>query len=229
MKKLIISSTIVLVFGLLTPHTTQAQGIVYLSSLDQTSASSIAVGSNSWLGVAFRTGANAGGYLLNSIQLGMADDSGNPSSFTVMLYSSIPLGDFFPGTDLGTLNGSSTPATSGIYTYTPVSTLALSPQTAYFLVLTAGTAIADGAYNWSVATSGNTQNGGWQSPIGLTRGDNYNSVDGSSWTVANITPPQFAITATAIPEPGILSLFGMGSLVLFGIFYRRCHPRIGSR
>ncbi len=36
------------------------------------------------------------------------------------------------------------------------------------------------------------------------------------------------MTLEATPEPGVLSLFGMGSFCLFSIFYRRSPPRIGS-
>ena len=51
---------------------------------------------------------NGGGYSLNSIQLGMADASGNPSGFTVMLYAQDynHFGGIVPGSSLATLNGS---------------------------------------------------------------------------------------------------------------------------
>jgi hypothetical protein len=217
MKKIIFNGTIF--FALLAVQTIQAQGtITYLSNLGQPSASADAVGSDSWLATAFVTGNNAVGYSLNSIQLAMTDLSGNPTNFTVMLYSAIQAGDFSPGGNLGTLNGSLNPATGGIYIYTPISSLTLSSSTAYFIVLTAGTAISNGAYNWSnTGTFPITYNpsDGWQAPVGLTHGDNYESSNGSSWNVLGAFP-QYAITATAVPEPSALGL-----LVLCGLLFLR--------
>jgi hypothetical protein len=40
------------------------------------------VASDSWLAAEFGTGTDASGYVLNSVQLGMTDASGNPSGFT---------------------------------------------------------------------------------------------------------------------------------------------------
>ena len=66
----------------------QAQGtMTYLSSLSQSSTGSDPVGSDSWLAAIVWNGNNPGGYSLDSIQLGMADASGFPSNFTVMLYT----------------------------------------------------------------------------------------------------------------------------------------------
>jgi hypothetical protein len=144
MKKIII----MFVLGLLIQQIAKAQGtMTYLSSLSQTSAGSLAVGSNSWLASDFFTGTNADGYSLDSIQLGMADASGNPNGFTVMLYTAIVKAGSFPGSSLGTLDGSLNPTTAGVYTHIPASSLTLSPGTEYFIVLTAGTALANGAYD----------------------------------------------------------------------------------
>jgi hypothetical protein len=89
MKK-IISSSIVAI-GLFSQQFLQAQGtMTYLSNLGQPTVGTNAVGSDSWLAAGFYTGTNAGGYLLDSIQLGMANASGNPTNFTVMLYSLLP-------------------------------------------------------------------------------------------------------------------------------------------
>src|SRR5476649_1775563 len=151
MEKIIIAGILVFEVGLLAPQITQAQGtITYLSNLGQTSAGSLAVGSDSWQAAEFRTGNNVGGYTLNSIQLGMADDSGNPAGFTAMIYT-FDLARGIPGSSLGTLNGSLNPATSGIYTYTPVSNITLSRGDFFYIVLTAGTTVASGAYEWSYA------------------------------------------------------------------------------
>jgi hypothetical protein len=162
MKKLIISAVITLALALAL-HSTQAQGtMTYLSNLGQTSVGSLPIGSNSWYATYLITGTNAGGYLLDSVQLGMADASGNPSNFTVMLYSAYVGPAVLPGTNLCTLDGTLNPTTAGVYTFTDVSNLMLSPRTTYFLVLTAGTAVADGAYDWSyIGNYAYAQNGGW--------------------------------------------------------------------
>src|SRR5208282_1548934 len=173
MKKIII----MFVVTLLAPQITQAQGTIYLSNLGQPSTGSLAVGSNSWLAAGFQTGRNADGYMLNTVQLGMTDVSGNPSGFTVMVYANLSPVTILPGSSIGTLNGSTNPATGGIFTYPPASDLTLSPGTPYFIVLTAGTAIADGAYEWSLAGANSyNPSGGW-----FSLGAVWTSSNGSSW------------------------------------------------
>ena len=208
-------------FGLLAQQTTRAQGtLTYLSNLEQSSAGNLAVGSDSWYGALFWTGNNASGYVLNTVQLGMADATGNPSGFTVMLYSLL-FGAILPGNSLGTLNGSANPSTTGIYTYTPTSNLTLSPSTDYFIVLTAGTTVANGAYEWNyMSTLSYNPSGNWNG------GGSVFSSNGSHWTGIGGTFPEFAITATAIPEPSPSWLLLLGS----GIFiYVRARNHFSTR
>jgi len=215
MKNIVISGVIVLVVALLAPQIIQAQGTIYLSNLGQPSTGSFAVGSDSWLAMYFFTGNNTGGYVLNSIQLAMTDASGTPNGFTVMLcgVGNQPGGPV-PGSSLGTLSGSTDPATGGIFTYTPASNLTLSAGTSYYIVLTAGTAVANGAYAWSLAGANSyNPNGGW-AVIGGVSTDFLHSSDGSSWNSISFSFPQFAIDATAVPEPGIFGLFGLGGSFL---------------
>ena len=216
MRKTIISGIIASVFGLLAPQIIQAQGTTYLSNLDQSSVGSVAVGSDSWLAGIFNTGTNySGGYVLNSIQLAMANASGNPSGFQVMLYASTG-GSQLPRTLLATLDGSLNPVTSGIYTYTPDTTLTLLPNGAYDIVLTAGTAVANGAYEWSFAnTFAPTISGGWIGGRIL-----LSSSVGLNWEPVPSALPQFAIYATpAVPEPSILGLLALGGFFL--VWHRR--------
>ncbi len=217
MKKI----TIMFVVGLLTQQIIQAQGTVYLSNLGQSPTGSNPVGSDSWVALDVITGHNAGGYLLDSIQLGITDASGNPNGFTAMIYSSIAFTGINPGSSLGTLDGSANPSTAGIYTYTPTSNLVLSPNTDYFIVLTAGTAIADGAYEWSLTIPNILYgNESWKA------GGVWKSGDGSSW-LYNSGASQFAITATPVPEPSAWALLFLGVGVL--LYARRSGPQIRGK
>ena len=165
MKKIIMSAILAFALAVLSPQIAQAQGPLYVSSLGLTSSGSSSVGSDSWLATDLWTGPNAGGYLLNSVQLALGDASGNPSGFTAMIYNVNPhiVTSAVPGSSLDTLNGSLDPVAAGIYTYSPASSLTLSPSTMYFIVLTAGTAVANGAYAWSHAgTYSYNPRGGWE-------------------------------------------------------------------
>ena len=205
------------VAGLLAQQLALAQGTTtYLSNLGQASAGSLAVGSNSWLAAPFMTGANAGGYVLNSVQLALTDASGNPTGFRVMIYNNGAWpGGIIPGINLSTLNGSLDPVAAGVYTFTPASTLTLSPRLFYEIVLTAETPIAAGAYEWSFATTSSyNPSGGWLAANGpvLTSGNGSSP----SWNVSGATCAQFAINATEIPvpEPSALALLALGGFFL---------------
>jgi len=221
MKKIIIGGIIALA-SIPAPQLIQAQGtMAYFSNLGQTSTGSLAVSSDSCLAALFITGTNSGGYTLDSIQLGMANALGNPGNFTVMLYGNgnYP-GAIDIGTNLGTLDGSLNPVSSGIFTYTTASNLILSPITEYFIVLTAATVVANGAYNWSyVSTNSYNPIGGWSSRCVFETV--LTSSDGLSWSpnLSSAYYAQFAINATAIPEPGIFGLLGFGGLAF--LWHRR--------
>jgi hypothetical protein len=213
--KIIIGSLIGFVFALLAPQLVRAQGTNYLSNLAQASAGSLAVGSDSWWAAAFHTGTNPNGYSLNSIQLEMADASGSPGNFTVMLYAGgdWPAG-FSLGSSIATLDGSLSPTTAGIYTFTTVSSLLLSPQDTYSIVITSGTAVADGAFEWSYSTNLTSATGSWGSyPFALNTDGVY--VDQQHYHES----PQFAINVTDAPEPGVLGLFALGGLAF--LWHRR--------
>jgi hypothetical protein len=211
MKKIIL----MFVIGLLIQRVTQAQGtMTYLSNLGQASTGSLAIGSNSWLAAEFRTGNNASGYLLNSVQLALTDASGNPSNFTAMIYTEVGFDGDSPGSSLGRLDGSLNPGSSGVYNYTDDSSITLSPNAIYYIVLTAGTAVGNDAYEWSLTSSASyNPNGGW----GWFQPYNpFHSSDGLNWYGYLNTNPQFAINATAIPEPSSEILLGLG-VVFFGL------------
>jgi hypothetical protein len=228
MKKIIIYGIITLAVTLNT-QILRAQGtITYLSNLGQTSIGTNSVGNDSWLAIGFSTGNNTGGYTLDSILLAMADASRNPNNFTLMLYSSM-LGHttIIPGSSLETLNGSLNPVTAGTYTYNAPSNLTLSSDTTFFIVLTAGTAVANGAYELNFASAGPyslyNPSGGWMAPPFDNANDNYQSSNGLNWNFANTGFPQFAINATAVPEPSSEILLGLGG-VFFGLVRWKAKP-----
>ncbi len=212
--KISICGGIIVLAVALVPQIVRAEGtMTYLSDLGQPSAGSLAVGSDSWLAAGFSTGTNANGYTLNSIQLGMTDASGNPSNFMVMLYANVGPLAIFPGSSIGTLDGSLSPTTAGIFSYTPDANLTLSPSTFYYIVLTAGTTVANGAYDWSYAGT-SSYNGSWASLGGI-----WTSSNGSFSAEAASGYLQFAINAMAIPEPGVFGLLGLGGLAF--LWHRR--------
>jgi hypothetical protein len=218
--------TITLIFavGLLAAQTVQAQGTVtYLSNVGQASAGGVAAGSDSWWAEDFATGNNPGGYVLNSVQLGMTDASGSPNGFMVMIYQNVSgSGNPSPGTDnIGTLIGSLNPATSGTYTYAAPPNLILLPHEEFYIVMTGGTTIASGAYEWSGTGAGSFASynpiGGWNAVEAWT------SSNGSSWNGQGSGPTdlQFSITATAVPEPSSSLLLLLGTGILFYVRRRK--------
>jgi hypothetical protein len=217
MKKPVINGVIVLAVALLSSQIIQAQGTTYMSNLGQFTDGSLAVGSDSWVGNEFVVGTNAGGYVLNSVQLQMAAASGNPGGFTVMLYENyagpIPFGDPVLSNIFITLIGPTNPSTAGIYTYTPPASLKLSQGYIDSIVVTAGTAVANGSYNWSEGLPFSTGFGldGWRTSDTIAQ----SSDGGSTWSnsFSSIIYPEFAINATAVPEPCVLGLLALGGLL----------------
>jgi hypothetical protein len=221
MIKTIISGIIASVFGLLASQALQAQGTIYLSNLDQPSVGSLGVGSNSWAAAIFVVGNNPGGYVLNSVELAMNDAVGNPSGLQAMIYSSGGGGYSPPKTYVGTLNGSLDPVNAGMYSFTPAAPITLLKGGGYSIVLTSGTAVADGAYEWSYG-SANSYNpsGGWFTLLGNSAGAwIYSNGSIPSWVRNGSAFPQFAVEATAVPEPGVVSLIVLGGLHL--VWHRR--------
>ncbi len=207
MKKIILLAILAPAAVVWSPHVTRAQGTAYVSNLGFTSSGSLPVASDSWLAGNFITGTNARGYLLNSVRLALGDASGNPSGFTAMLYASPATGGL-PISWVGTLGGSLDPVAAGTYTYSPTSSLTLSPIRVYWVVLTAGTPAADGAYAWSTtAAYPPLSTGGWSGGR-----DFLSSIDGLNWQSVPGAYAQFAIAATDVPEPGVGTLLVLGLL-----------------
>ena len=202
---------ILFIIGLFAPRLTAAQGAPYVSNLGQTPTGSASIGSDAWIAQRFIAGTYPGGYSLNSVQLLMDAASGSPSGFNVSIYSSLSGGSY---NNLGNLVGSD-PSAGGLFTYA-TSGIMLSPWTAYYVVVTAATPVAQGAYVWSAAHAFTDGGDAWTI-------DNlyFSSADGSSWTAHQRSAVyQLAFYATAVPEPTTLALAWLG-LACLSVWQRR--------
>ena len=141
MKKLTAYFAMVVASALLrfTP-TSLGQSTTVFSNLGQTPVGSLAIGNNAWCAEEFFTGTNAGGYLLNSIQLQLGNPTGTPSGFSLAIYDRNPPGGFIaPGNLLQSLSGP-VPSGSGVFTFASAN-LFLNASTFYFIVATASSTI----------------------------------------------------------------------------------------
>ncbi len=195
------------------PLLVSGQGTLYFSNLAETSTGSMVVGSDAWLTQSFRTGTNSAGYYLNSVQLLMGATTGNPSGFSVAIYTHDPNDIRFPGSFLSSLSGPD-PAIGGTHRYNSTG-IVLLPSTSYFVVLTAATPVSNGTYLWTGTSSFIAVSiDGW----GGT-GFHFSSADGVAWS--RIAGPffQFGVNATAVPEPSMPAMVALG---LFGLSFWRC-------
>jgi len=220
MKNIKISRALFFAFAF-AAHGAWAQGTLYINTLGPSSLGGIPVGSNAWVAAGIFTGNNAAGYTLDSVQLALTDASGNPNGFTVMVYGNDGgQGGINPGSSVGTLDGSLSPVAGGIYTFTPVSEIEMLPHTQYYVVLTSGTAIANGAYGWSYISASSYEGvSDWNPSVA------EGSINGAqfSWEQLGVGPgyelPQFALYATPVPEPSARVVFLMGGGFL--VYMRR--------
>jgi hypothetical protein len=191
----------------------RAQG-TFLSNLGQTSSSSLSVADDSWVAASFLAGTNSGGYMLNSIQLFMSASIGTSTGFTVSVNDNV--GGGIPGGSIGGLTESD-PQTAGVFSYSSPG-IFLQPATQYHIVVSSGTVTNQGAFKWRISNSSSfTATDGWS----LNSSYLISFDHGTPWGGGNRSPMQFAINATAIPEPSSLALLGLGGLCLASRLKRR--------
>lgn len=193
---------------------THAQGTVYLSGLDLATAGVVAIGSDARVETEFAAGTNAAGYLLNRVQISIGGITGRPAGLKVMLLN------YVTRQPLLTLTGSD-PTGDGVFMY-EASGFVLLPGTSYWLALTSTTPLPTGAFLWNYTTATPAGRDGWEG------GNMYAIVSpGPPPTTIRYVGrvPQFAVSATPIPEPASVALFILAGLV----FVVRRHWAIPAR
>jgi hypothetical protein len=185
--------------------------ITYISSTSKPTGAFLPVGSDMWRAQGFFTGANPLGYQLDSISLLMGNASGAPNGFNVSLYSYT--NELFPGEQLWTLEGSSDPSSSGVYSFSGTD-ITLLRSTSYYIVFSADQPLATGSY--SPGSPAPAVGSVYDRVDGWGIGHWVNSLDGLEWERAASQSLQFDISATAIiPEPSHLALvFGACALLV---------------
>jgi len=176
------------------------------SNLGQTPAGSLAVASDSWRSERFFTGTNIGGYWIDSIQIQLGTPIGTPSGFSLSIYDMNGLGGFTPGNLLHSLSGPE-PFARGVFTFQSAEFF-LNPNSGYFIVATATTPLASGAFQWDTTSWVDQESVFDFRASGLL----FESSDGHAWTYSRPNNFVFAVNATAIPEPSSLMLLGLGGL-----------------
>jgi len=191
----------------------RAQGTLYLSNLGQ-GAFGVGTGNGGWLAQGIETGTDSGGYVLNSVDLGMTTATGTPGGIEVAIYSAL---NGVPYQNLGTLNGSVNPSSAGVYEYDS-SGIMLAPSTEYFVVAMDATTVSGGYYNWLANAEGAsvTSLNDWS-----IQGNYGSGNSGSTWAGIRAYGLQTAIYATPVPEPSLWILGAIGTGILVCVRMRR--------
>jgi len=127
------------VSGLFAPPLIRAQGIAYLSNIDQPLAVNASTGAFS---IGFTTGANPSGYLLDSLIVLFANNN-TPALMTAGLDNFSTTTSFQDGVEVGA---------AGSYTFTPNSPLALAANTPYALLVSPVDVAADVNLSYTTST-----------------------------------------------------------------------------
>jgi hypothetical protein len=164
-------------------------------------------------GAQFLTGTNAGGYVLNSLQLLFADASGNPE---ISYLRCDLLSDYFnlPSVILTAFIPNDNPTTAGLHTFVPLQPSApsviLAANTDYWLFFYPHGGSSLGYYRYNFTDSVNsTSIDGWR-----VTGETF-----SPFSPGQTGLPMFSLNATAIPEPSTLALLAT-ALAAIGCKFR---------
>lgn len=156
----------------------------------------------------FSTGAGTG-WTISSVDMKITVDGTPNQQISLGLWTD-NAGN--PGSVIGSFTNVS-PTTTGIYSFTPASTLSLASNTAYWLVAEYPTInVVYWAYTDDASETGLP---GW------TIGNLTKSFNGS-WQINGPTPSLFTVNVQAVPEPTTWALMGLGGVLAVGaVWYRR--------
>lgn len=179
----------------------------FVSNLDNAASNGIFVYETQWLAGAFTTGAHAGGYTLDHVDIaftGVASDA----TFAVSLWSNA---EAAPDVGLGSF------VHNAGGQFEPAGFLSVQPLTTYWLVLSSDEAFDGGSsFAWlSTADSLFAVSGGWSVAGAFAGSDDQ----GAEWSLLP-SDYVFAVTATAVPEPAAYATL-LGGLALAGVLVRR--------
>ena len=177
-------------------------------------------GGESWRRTfSFTTGANAGGYDFSGITFSFTNGSGTPNPLDVQLFSTFDANTVAGGGNLlSALSLSSgNPLSAGNSVYT--GTVSLNASSTYFLMLSAGPAIAPGNnYTYQLPTTYAEDIGGLD---GWTIGDgSWISSPTSTWS-SNGSLASFSVQASAVPEPATSAVLLAGFVLSATVLIRR--------
>ncbi len=193
-------------------------------------------------GVEFETSAG-GSVDLSSVEAVLSEDSGNyhDDDVTAYLYGDTGTGSTSdPGTDLDTIatdeitnyfqSSQGTPYGPETYTFTPTSTILLSPDTQYWIVLKDDSFASNHSIAWWETNLNSTNGAG---VIGASGEYSSHTATGGAWVAATANnagngsgykPTLEVSVSTPAPEPATTALAGAGLLAMALILRRRGHP-----
>jgi hypothetical protein len=161
----------------------------------------------------FRTGLQSQGYRLNSVTLSVGGSTGSGlGSFQVQLFAA---GPFLPTTSLGNFSVTSDPVGPGQYTYAFTNpSVVLSPQTYYAIVARSPSSAGPTVSQYGWRTSSTSTLDASSDPNWLLFDQLVKTEGSANWNSIRSGPYQFAIDATAIPEPSAILLAAVGCTCL---------------
>ena len=183
---------------------------VIVDNLSQAIQDYGAVTSTTWVANQFTTDNQS--YDLTSVRLNLRTAFNTAGNFIVQIWDdNLTTG---PGNLLLTLSGSSNPASAGLYTYIPLTTVTLNPATSYWIA--AGVSSGNGIYGWN-STSTSAANG-----LGSVGGFSVSFDGGATWNGSDPSAHQmFSVSGFSVPEPRSYALTAGAVLLGFAAWRRR--------